>query len=57
MARTAWLVCLVSTISGHPNMPLEEAALATGTLQNLSNLLFLRYLGSGYQKISQIEVK
>jgi hypothetical protein len=35
-----WLALLVAAAK----MPLEEAALGTGTQQNLSNLLFFRYL-------------
>ena len=36
-----WLVKLVAAVK----MPLEEAALAAGTWQNLSNLLFLDIFG------------
>jgi hypothetical protein len=44
MARTACLYCLGNTVSGCRKIPLEEAALVTDTQQNLSNLLFFRYL-------------
>jgi hypothetical protein len=44
MARTACLVCLVNTVSGCCKNALEEVALEAGTQQNLSYLLFFRYL-------------
>ncbi len=39
-----WLVLLVATVK----MPSEKAALLAGTKQNLSNLLFFRYLYAYY---------
>jgi hypothetical protein len=44
MARTACLVCLISTVSGRCKKrenALEDVALVAGTQQNLSNLYSL----------------
>ncbi len=48
MARTACLVCLISTVSGHfkkGENALEDVALVAGTQQNLSNLYSLDIYG------------
>jgi hypothetical protein len=45
MAHTTCLVCLVSTVMAAAKIPSEEQALVAGTLQNLSNLLFLDMYG------------
>jgi hypothetical protein len=52
MARSACLVCLVSSVSSCLKNPLEEQALAAGTKQNLSNLLFLDI----YENITRLSV-
>jgi hypothetical protein len=47
MACTACLVCFISTVKGcskKAENALEGVALVAGTQQNLSNLLFFRYL-------------
>jgi len=48
MARMFYLVCLISTISGHNKKAknaLVDVALVVGTLQNLSNLYSLDIYG------------
>jgi hypothetical protein len=45
MARTASLVCPVSTIIGYHKNPLEEQALIAGAKQNLRNLFLLDIYG------------
>ncbi len=48
MARTACLVCLISTVSGHCNKgenALKDVTLVAGTQQNLSNLYALDIYG------------
>jgi hypothetical protein len=48
MVCTACLACFISTVNGHSKIKvenaLEDVALVAGTQQNLSNLLFFRYL-------------
>jgi hypothetical protein len=47
MARTACLVCFISTVNGRSKKTenaLEDVALVAGAQQKLSNLLFFRYL-------------
>ncbi len=51
MARTAYPVCLISTVSGLCKKA-KTAALVAGTLQNLSNL----YINDVYVKYSFVDV-
>jgi hypothetical protein len=47
MACTACFVCFISTVNGCSKKvenAMEDVALVAGTRQNLSNLLFFRYL-------------
>jgi hypothetical protein len=47
MAHTACRVCFISRVNGRSRKrknALEDVALVAGTQQNLSNLLFFRYL-------------
>ena len=48
MAHTTCLVYLVTTVGGCCKNPLEEQALAAGTKQILSNLIFLDIYGKTY---------
>jgi hypothetical protein len=48
MVCTAWLVCLISIVSGNckkGKKPLKDVALVAGTQQNLSNIYSLDVYG------------
>ncbi len=59
MAHTACLVCFISTVNGRSKKvenSLEDEAQVAGTQQNLSKLLFFRYVCTACMNCMSLEI-